>query len=69
MLIIQIPDNQERHKKATRRRLRALAYLIAALVIITAMIISLVKGGIFWYAVLVVETWWLWAVCTDPELK
>ena len=69
MLVIQMPDSEERKKKDRDRRIRALGYLIPGLIITYCVLDSLAHGQRGSYAVLAVEAWWLWACWTDPGLK
>ena len=69
MLVIQMPDNEQRRAKRRTRRLRALGYLIAGLLIVTALGVAFTRGPYLWYPVFAVESWWLWACWTDPGMQ
>jgi hypothetical protein len=65
MLIIQQPGSY--HKKKTRRRIRALGYATAGLIIITCLFLTIDSN--LWYAAVAVEAWWVWASLTDPGIR
>lgn len=67
MLVIQMPDGHG--KKKTRRRVRALGYLISGLVIMTCLFLCMAAPLWVFAVTITVETWWVWAVLTDPNLE
>ncbi len=69
MLVIQMPDNEQRKAKRWRRKRRAAGYFIAGCIIMYALLDSWAKGGLAWYAVLAVESWWMWACWSDPVMN
>ena len=67
MLVIQMPDSEERKNKARRRKRRVTGYIIAGLIIMAAIILS--PNRVWLSASVGVELWWLWAISTDQVLS
>lgn len=67
MLVVQLPDGEERRRRLRAARRRGLAYVAAGLVIMADLIMA---PGYWWFlAAFAVETWWFWAVSTDPGIR
>lgn len=53
----------ERRRDRRRERVRYALYMVAGIIILTAMFAAM--GSPWWFLAFAVEAWWLWAVWSD----